>query len=168
MTEGTGVKRALATTEPQALLERMSKTFDSISKRAFEIFETEGRLFGRDLEHWFRAERELLHPVHVSMTETDQALDVRAEVPGFSEKELEITIEPTRLTIAGKRETKEEGKKGKTVYSEVCSNEILRVVDLPAEVDAEKATATVKSGVLSVTLPKSTKTKTIKIRPQAA
>ncbi len=58
---------------------------------------------------------------------------------GFSEKEIEVSVEPSRLTISGKRETETKSRKqGKTVYSEFCSDQILRVVDLPGSVDAEE------------------------------
>ena len=38
-------------------------------------------MFGRDLEHWFQAESELLHPAHVDVAETEKEVAVRAEVP---------------------------------------------------------------------------------------
>ena len=65
-------------------------------------------------------------------------------MPDFEAEDLQINVEPRRLTISGKKETKEEQKKGKAVYQEQCSNEILRVIDLPAEVVASKASATLK------------------------
>jgi HSP20 family protein len=139
------------------LIERFNKVYDEIANRAFSIFEKEGGIFGRDLENWFKAETELLHPVHVSVAEADGTVTVQAEVPGFAVKDLEVTLEPQRLIISGKRETKEETQKGKTVYKEQCSNQIFRAVSLPAEVDASKATATLKNGVLELQVPKSTK-----------
>lgn len=54
---------------------------------------------------------------HLELVESDDNLTVRAEVPGFNVKELEINVEPRRLTIAGKHQTQEEIKKGKTIYS---------------------------------------------------
>jgi HSP20 family molecular chaperone IbpA len=84
------------------VFERIQQFYDSTARRAFEIFENNGRWLGRDLEDWFRAESELLHPIHLEMAESDDNLMVRAEVPGFSTKELEISIEPRRLTILGK------------------------------------------------------------------
>ena len=42
--------------------------------------------------------------------ETEEDLIVRAEVPGFTEKELNIVCEPWRMIITGKRELREEGK----------------------------------------------------------
>jgi HSP20 family protein len=152
------------------LKERINKMSQAIEQRAYEIFEGNGRMFGRGLEDWFKAEMDILHPVHVNIVEAEDSLEVKAEVPGFSEKEIEVSIEPRRLTITGKRETetKREEKKNKTVYSEFCSNQILRTVDLPAIVDAEKTTATLKNGVLQLTMPKTAKAKTIEIKPKAA
>ena len=108
-------------------------------------------------------------PVHVSITESEDDLEVKAEVPGFNEKEIEVSVEPCRLTITGKRETrKDKEKKGKAVYSELCSDQIMRIVDLPASVDTGKATATLKNGVLHLTLPKAARAKTIEVKSKAA
>ncbi|HXJ16790.1 MAG TPA: Hsp20 family protein [Candidatus Polarisedimenticolia bacterium] len=159
---------SLKLVEPRALFERINQMHEAVARRAFELFKGDGGLFGRDWEHWFRAESELLHPVHMNITESDDALAVQAEVPGFSPNELEINIEARRLTISGKKETREERKKGKTIYQERCSNEILRAVDLPAEVDATKATATLKNGVLELTLPKAARAKTTRVEVRAA
>jgi HSP20 family protein len=148
--------------------ERASEILQEISRRAYEIFEGNGRTFGRDLEDWLQAERELLHAVHIHLSESGEALELKAEVPGFTEKELSISVEPRRLIITGKRETKKEETKGKTIYSETCANEILRVVALPIEVETEKVTATLKNGVLELSLPKAATAKSIKVEPRAA
>ena len=150
------------------VLDRIQQTYDSIARRAFEIFENNGRWFGHDLEDWFRAESELLHPVHLEMAESDDSIIVRAEVPGFNTKELEINVEPRKLTITGKHQAQEERKKAKTIYSERCAKEILRVVYLPVEVDSSKASATLKDGVLNIELPKVAHAKSARIEPKAA
>ncbi len=150
------------------IAERIQQIYDSIARRAFEIFDSNGRWLGRELDDWFRAESELLHPVYLEIAESDDRLTVRAEVPGFSIKELEIHVEPRKLTIVGKHEAREESKKGKTIYSERCANEILRVVDLPAEVDSSKVSAILKDGVLNVELPKAAHAKPVRIEPKAA
>jgi HSP20 family protein len=157
-------------------LERVEKVFNqmkeihgSIARRAFELFEGNGRTFGHALEDWFRAEMELLHPVHINVLASKDALQVQAEVPGFGPKELEVSVEPRRLTITGKRETKkEEQKAGKKIYSERCADQILRIVDLPTEVDPEKVTATLKDGVLTFGMPKAAPAKKVKIESKVA
>ncbi len=150
------------------VIDRFQQVFDSIEKRAFEIFDNNGRWFGHDLSDWLQAEFEILHPVHLEIAETDEALTVRAEVPGFTAKELDIHVEGNRLTIAGKHESKEESKKGKTIYSERRAEEILRSVDLPSDVDGSKVSATLKDGLLSVELPKAPHAKSVKIEAKAA
>jgi HSP20 family protein len=154
--------------EVEKVFDRMQTIYDSIARRAFDLFESNGRIFGHDLEDWFKAEKEVLHPAHISISETEGQLQVKAEVPGFSAKELEVSVEPRRLTITGKRETKEERKEGKTVYSEYCANQILRVVDLPAAVDTAKVTATLKDGVLEFAMPKAEAAKKVRIETKAA
>ena len=109
--------------QTENVLDRFQQVYDSIARRAFDIFDANGRWFGNELEDWLLAESEILHPVHLELAESDDNLTVRAEVPGFSTKEIEINVEPRRLTIAGKHEAKEEGKKGKTVYSEATTYE---------------------------------------------
>src|ERR1700757_3278578 len=96
------------------VFERIQQTYNTIARRAFEIFDNNGRWLGHELEDWLRAESELLHPVHLQMVESDDNLTVQAEVPGFSTKELEINVEPYKLTIAGRHEAREESRKNKT------------------------------------------------------
>jgi HSP20 family protein len=150
------------------LAERVNSMFGAISRRAYEIFEGSGCAPGREFENWFQAERELLHPVHIQVNESEEALDIRAEVPGFGEKDLEVSVEPRRLVISGKRETNKEENKGKAVYSEFCSDQILRVVDLPAEVETDKVVASLKNGVLELRLPKAAKARNAKIETKVA
>lgn len=154
----------LALTEPAKLLDRINQIHESIARRAFEIFQGDGGFLGKDLDHWFRAEAELLHPAHIELAESGDSLNVQAEVPGFSADELQVSIASNRLTISGKRESgKEDKKKGKIVYQEKCSSELLRVVDLPSEVDASKATASLKDGILSLNIPKAAQTKPTRV-----
>jgi HSP20 family protein len=149
------------------LATRMKEVFDNISKRAFEIFENNGRVLGREWEDWFKAESEVLRPLSLNVQESDKEVTVKAEVPGFSSKNLQVSVEGNRLTITGKRETKEEKTEKKTVYREHSSDQIMRVIDLPAAVDAEKATATLKDGMLELTLPKLAPARKIAIEPKA-
>jgi len=151
--------------EPKSVLERMHNLHEEIERRAAEIFRSNSGLFDQNLENWLKAEAELLHPVHISVTESDSELRAKAEVPGFEAKDLSVSLEPHRLTISGKREShKEETEKGKTVYTEHCSNEILRMIDLPAEIDASKTTATLKNGILELTMPKAAGAKKVEAK----
>ena len=171
MGETAAVKRAEEPTKVvkyTTLFDQMDEMFSALARRAYEIFDGNGRVFGRDLDNWFQAERELLHPVALNITETDGAFTVKAEVPGFTEKELEVAVEPGRVTITGRRETSKEEKKGKTVCAENWSDQILRIVSLPSEIETDKITATLKNGMLELNLPKVTKAQPVRIHPKAA
>jgi HSP20 family protein len=148
---------------PADLFKRADEITKKIARRAFELFEDNGRTPGRDLDDWFKAEAEMLQPIRIDLAEANGNMTLRAEVPGFTAKELEVTVEPQRVTITGKRETKEEHKDKKTVYTETSSNEVLRVIGLPASVNAEKAAATLKDGVLELEIPKAVPPKEIEI-----
>jgi len=154
--------------EPIQLIEDLNELYDSVARRAFEIFEGNGRLTGRDLADWFQAEGEFLHPLHLEISESPGTVTVRADVPGFKEADLKIKVEPRRVTISGKREAKKESKVGKTLYSEACSDQIFRQVDLPAAVDVKKLKTTVKNGVLELERVKTKPDKEDKSGPKAA
>ena len=129
---------------------------DSIARRAFEISEGHRGIHGGELEDWLKAENEVLHPIHLDLLESDGELIARAEVPGFSTNDIEISLEPRRLAITGRRETREERKAEKALYSETCANQVFRVIDLPAEVRPGGTRANLKDGVLEIAMPKNT------------
>ncbi len=142
--------------------------FESLARRAFSIFESNGRRLGNELADWLCAEKELFHPAHLELTESGDGFTVRAEVPGFTPKDLEINVEGRRLTISGRREKHEERKDKKMVYSETCSDQVLRVVDLPADVNPETTKATLKDGILELELPKAAPAKKVLVTPEKA
>lgn len=146
----------------------IKEMFDSLARRAFSIFESNGHVLGNDLSDWLQAERELFHPAHLDVSESDGNFEVRAEVPGFEAKQLEINFEGRQLTISGRRHTHEEHKDKQSVYSESCSDQILRVVDLPADVNAEAAKANLKDGILAINVPKAAPTRNTSAGAKAA
>src|SRR5579872_5180023 len=89
------------------IIDHVQKLSGEVARRAYEIFEESGRRVGLDLAHWFQAESELLHPVHVRVAETHEAIIVRAEVPGFEVKDLDVRLEPRKVIVAGKRQATE-------------------------------------------------------------
>lgn len=86
--------------------------------------------------------------------ETADAFVLTADMPGVNEKDLDIQLTNNRLTISGKRESERE-EKGETYYrAERSWGSFARSFTLPTEIDANKVTAELKSGVLTVQLPR--------------
>ncbi len=161
-------RASIPTALTHSLYDYMNELSNKIAHRAFSMFEGNGRIQGHDLEDWLRAETEFLTSVPLELSETDTELVVRAEVPGFTEKELEIVVEPGRLFITGKTERKSEEKKKQMLFSEISSNEIFRTVALPAEIDPEKASGVLKNGVLEISMHKAKPAKKVPVMAKAA
>jgi HSP20 family molecular chaperone IbpA len=162
------VKPATTRDDKESLMDRFERLHQAIEQRARRLFEENGWNFGHDLCNWLQAEREVLSPVRLELNETESELILKAEVPGFTEKELEVNVEPNEVYLTGRKaETKEE-KEGKTVYSERRSTQLFRRFSLPRAIDPEKTTATIKDGVLEVRLPRAEAQKKIPVRTQAA
>jgi len=137
-----------------SFLQSIADIQNRIARRAYELFASSGFKDGHDLENWLVAESEVVGKMPLELKETDKELTVTAALPGFNENDIEMRVEPRRLFITGKREEKsEDKKKGETVYSE-RSNEVFRTIDLPVEIDPDKAKATLHKGELEITMPK--------------
>jgi HSP20 family protein len=145
------------------LSEHTRGVFHLIARRSFEIFEARGHVDGNDRQDWFLAEHELLTPVKFHVSESGDQLIARAEIPGFNSQEIKVSIEPHRLTISGKAELREDHPSGKHSHSTQHALLILRVIDLPAEVELSKAKATFSDGRLEVTMPKAAPAKSVRV-----
>jgi HSP20 family protein len=88
----------------------------------------------------------------IELSETDKAVTVSAELPGMSEQDVQLEIASGVLTIRGekKAERNDEGKR----FSERYYGAFMRQIALD-NVQEDKADATFRDGVLTVTLPKS-------------
>lgn len=90
----------------------------------------------------------------VEVAEMDDAYTVAVEVPGMGENEIEVTLGDGVITIAGeKREAKEEKREG-CHFSERHYGSFRRTLSLPQGIDRDKSVASLKNGVLTVSLPK--------------
>jgi HSP20 family protein len=97
-------------------------------------------------------ERGLAWP-NVEFGETDQEIRITAELPGLDEKDVELALEDRVLTLRGEKRSEVDDKdRG---YSERSYGRFERRIALPKGIEADKANATFKNGVLTVTLPKS-------------
>lgn len=154
---------ALQPKSSSSFLEEISELFNKIEKRAYELFDGRGREDGHDLEDWFNAETELFRELPLEIVEKENLLIIRAEVPGFTAEELEISLEPVLLTVTGKHQQETEKKQEKKVHSEIREKEIFRRIVLPVNVIPDNATATLNNGVLEITAPKAVEAKKIKV-----
>lgn len=89
----------------------------------------------------------------VSLADKGTALELRADLPGLSEKDVQITVNSETLTLTGER--KVEVTEGYRLHrQERVPYRFARSYTLPSKIDPEKVAARMKDGVLTVTLEK--------------
>jgi len=90
----------------------------------------------------------------VDVLEKDGNLILRAELPGMTEKQIDLKIEGDTLTLKGERKMEKEDKKSNYHRVESFYGSFARSFRLPDSVDYDKVSAEYKNGVLTITLPK--------------
>ena len=90
----------------------------------------------------------------LDVKEDNKAFHVVAELPGLTEKEVDVTFHDGMLTIRGEKKVERDEKKDMWHIVERSSGSFSRQLSLPANVDAEKIAAKFEKGVLTVELPK--------------
>jgi HSP20 family protein len=99
----------------------------------------------------------------LDLTETEQTIEARLDLPGVDPKEIDIQINANMLTVSGQRK-EEKVEKGKTYHRvERRSGSFSRSVSLPCPVKEEAVEATYRDGVLAITMPKTEEAKSRKI-----
>lgn len=87
----------------------------------------------------------------------DGEIVVKSAIAGVTGKDLDITITNDTVTISGKRKEEEQEEGKNYFYQELYWGTFSRKVILPEEVNADAAKATLKNGVLTITLPRLSK-----------
>ena len=119
----------------------------------------------RDLDRLFYAlERPQTFAPRVTFEEREEAWILRSELPGFSEKEIELSVTGSTVTLKVERAT--EAKEGEA-QKQASPYRFERSFELPTKVDSERVTAELKLGVLTVTLPKAAETRPKQITVKA-
>ncbi|MDE1937043.1 MAG: Hsp20/alpha crystallin family protein [Bradyrhizobium sp.] len=125
--------------------------------RLFHDFETGFRQspLYRDVETFLP--RNLAFPVTpaIDILEKDNAFELTAELPGLDAGNIELSVSDDVLTVKGEKKEEKEEKTKDRYFSERRYGSFRRSIQLPASVDSGKIEANYKSGILTVTLPKS-------------
>jgi HSP20 family protein len=100
----------------------------------------------------------------IDIRENENEIMVRAEVPGCKAEDIDIAVNGNILTISGEKKQQEERKEQGCYCSERVYGSFRREITLPSEVRSDKIEAVSKDGVLSITLPKAEKAKSVKVK----
>jgi HSP20 family protein len=116
------------------------------------------------LDNLFEFDRQRLPSLDV--IDRDNEVLVRAEIPGIEKKDINISLTDNLLTIKGHSHNEKKEEKGDYFRHEISSSSFARSVMVPSSVDASKTTASLKDGVLEISLAKieSSQRRSIKIQ----
>jgi HSP20 family protein len=108
---------------------------------------------GFPITSYFSEDRHRFMP-SVDVMEKDGNLILHAELPGMTEKEIDLRLEGNTLTLKGEKKMENEDKKSSYHRLESFHGSFTRSFRLPDEMDLEKIKAEYKNGVLTVTIPR--------------
>lgn len=148
--------------------ERTFAVMDDLRRRMDRLFEeAEGAPARAPLRGEFdRAPRFVVPGPRVHLFDAGQALVVKADLPGMTEADLQLTLNQDVLTLSGER--KPDVPNGYTVHrQERAPLRFSRSFTLPSKIDPDRSSAVLKNGVLTLTLPKAAEAQPRKIAIQA-
>ena len=102
----------------------------------------------------------------VELVDSDEALTLKAEIPGIEPKDLDISVSRNSVTISGEHRYEEEKEEKDYYRSEFRYGKFERTIGLPVEIQNNKVEAEFNNGILTLTLPKveEAKAKVVKVK----
>ncbi|MBN1366202.1 MAG: Hsp20/alpha crystallin family protein [Syntrophaceae bacterium] len=90
----------------------------------------------------------------IDVKENEKEFTIKAELPGVDEKDIDVTVTNDAVTIKGEKKEEKEDKNKNYYYMERSYGSFCRVIPLEAEIEAGKAEAKFKNGILDIKIPK--------------
>jgi len=143
----------VAIQKSESLWDQIQRMEERITNRAHEIFQSKGSIFGRDLDDWFNAEKELVWKPAIELKERDGLYELQAAIAGIDPRDVRIEVTPEELLIRGETTSEKREEKGEVRYSEFQSGSLFRSIRFPKRVDPNKVKADIKNGLLTITAP---------------
>lgn len=141
------------------LRDEMDRTFERFLTDPFAMGAIEPKALRSD--GWLPA---------IDVSETDTEVTIRAETPGITAKDLEISVSGNTLTVAGQKEESTEKNGENFCHCERRFGSFRRSIELPETADAEKVTAEADNGVVTIRVAKKpgAKAKPVEIKTAGA
>jgi HSP20 family protein len=124
----------------------------------------------QDLERWFERDFVPMIPVWrevipaANIYETKNEVVAELALPGIEAKDVDIEIENDVLSLKAESQKEEKQEERNYYRREIIQRSFSRTINLPVSVQAGKAKAQMKDGVLRVTIPKAESVKRKKIK----
>jgi hypothetical protein len=160
-----GRRLTISAVNPSELTRRIH---EAVALRAFQIYKSRGCVPGQELEDWRHAEREVVKLLSCGFLGLDDKISVDTDASIFQEGEIEICVEPRRMTVCGK-ERVPKGESTPRVGETASRDEfVFYVLDLPIDIDPLQVGATFNGCCLEIDLPYARGSQTVHAPEKAA
>ncbi len=142
----------------------MEKGFRELERRLDDVFSDNWGISSRwELPELSRLYKMKITTPRVDIVDRDDDIMVRADVPGVTKENLDVSFTDNTITIRGLTSAEKKEEKGDYFRNETMKGAFTRTMYLPSDVDGSKASSTFKHGVLEVVVPKLEKARRIKV-----
>jgi len=126
--------------------EQTGRVHEAIACQAYRLFESHGLTAGHEAEDWRQAESQIVQPLDCGLITQNDKVSVCTDIAAFGEGNVEVRVEPRRLSLCGRSCPLE---KGRTTPQPDTS---YRLLDLPVEVDPSHVHARFNGRILEIDL----------------
>lgn len=120
---------------------------EAVARRAYSLFLADGAADGKDMEHWLRAESEVVTPIP-DIRESGASYTIAVPLPGFSPEEIDVNVdENAAMIVADKSQSNGSVDKGNS-----ARESLFLVANWPTTVDPATASANLRDQNLTVTV----------------
>lgn len=139
------------------------RSLTALQRNMDQLFD---ELFRWSEDIWPFVERSEQGGVSVDVVDRDKNILIKANVPGFSQKDINIEVSEDNVILSGKHEEEVKEEEEKYLVKERRQMAFERVIPLGVKTIPDKAKATLKNGVLKIVLPKAepTQKKAIEVK----
>ena len=162
MTESLAIRKTFS------VLDEVNEIQERITQRAYEIFERNGAVFGRELDNWLEAEEELLWKPSIELLEKDGELLLEAALSGVDPNDVEIEVTPEDIILKAETQHQHQEEKGTVHICEFKTGMMFRSIHLPTKINPDRVKAEFNHGLLRLTAQIAQETRAQKSKSEAA
>lgn len=158
----------VAVQKKESVWDELQRMEDCIMRRAYDIFQDNGSVFGKDLDNWLAAERELVWKPAIELKEKENQFEVQVAVAGVDPKDISVEVTSEDLLVKAETRTEKKDEKSDIHTSELQVGSLFRSIHFPKKVDANKVKAEIKNGLLTIIAPIAEEARSRKVSVQGA
>jgi len=154
-------------TQKESIVDQLEQLHERIASRAYDLFQGRGGL-GDAFADWLSAEQDLVWKPAVELREQDGTFTVSVALPGIDAKDIAVDITPKDVVIRAATGHTHTEDRGQVHRCEFTAGEVFRSLPFPKAVDATKARAEYRNGMLCIRVPIAQEARTTRVDVKAA